>query len=222
MDDEEVNIRPLLHVGGSSTRIETPKELLESSDGRSAFDHALETLHSAVPAAKEIYVSFHDRSQLEAMQPCIDSFTSSMRSDLLPADNQHHGTSPPKIIPIFDDHGHRDIGPAAGLLAAYKVDPDATWLVLGCAYPLLPPSALQQLILEYAPPVSCFLNAEGYCEPLVALWGPHALYVLQENVQKGMYGLNRVVKETGGKLVTPLRGEWVTAVNAVEGWEDGY
>jgi molybdopterin-guanine dinucleotide biosynthesis protein A len=62
------------------------------------------------------------------------------------------------------------IGPAAGLLAAYKNDPHAHWLVIACDYPLLTSDALQQLYDAYEEPVTCFVNSQEWCEPLLGIW----------------------------------------------------
>ncbi|KAL6855676.1 hypothetical protein J3F83DRAFT_753912 [Trichoderma novae-zelandiae] len=39
--------------------------------------------------------------------------------------------------PTMEDPTSESAGPATGLLAAYEFDPDATWLVLACDYPLI-------------------------------------------------------------------------------------
>lgn len=92
-------------------------------------------------------------------------------------------------------------------------------MVLGCDYPLLPPSALQQLVLEYQDPVTCFVNEEGFTESLIGIWGPEALAKLGNNVEGGRSRLNGVVKEVGGKIVRPLREGWITGTNTKEEWE---
>jgi len=61
--------------------------------------------------------------------------------------------------------------------------------------PPSPPSAIQQLILEYEYPVTCFINEEG------------------------SYELNGVVKSVSGKMVRPLRESWVREVGTREEWE---
>jgi molybdopterin-guanine dinucleotide biosynthesis protein A len=159
-------IKPLLLIGGQSSRIVTRKELLQFPDGLRSFEHALETLHSAVPTAPTIYISLHDETQLQAIQYKIDQ-ASSAGAEFKVEDHGH--VSNPELKPIFDAQ-EKDIGPAAGLLAAYSLFPDAIWMVLGCNYPLLPPTALQQLILEYEAPITCFLNDNDFAEPLIALW----------------------------------------------------
>jgi molybdopterin-guanine dinucleotide biosynthesis protein A len=72
------------------------------------------------------------------------------------------------------------------------------------------------LILEFKAPVTCFVNASGFVEPLIGIWCPEALERLGENVRDGRKGLDAVVEELGGKLVRPLREEWIVGVDTKE------
>lgn len=163
-------INILLLIGGKSSRMGTRKELLKFPDGRVAFEHALETIHDAVPTASTIFISVHNKAQLEGIEARLNDIVTLNRT-AEDARHDQHGLNQhafPMLKPIFDGQG-ADIGPAAGLLAAYSRHPEAKWLVLGCDYPLLPPSALQQLVREYQSPATCFINKSGFAEPLIAI-----------------------------------------------------
>lgn len=230
LDAEDITIRPLLCIGGQSTRMGSRKELLPFPDGRLAFEHAIDTIQDAFPRADTIFISLHDESQLGGIRFRLETDrhpSSPLRAPPLGADiHQHEPSRRPTLELIFDLQEYGEIGPAAGLLAAHAAHSEATFLVLGCDYPLIPPTALQQLILEYEPPVTCFLNAEGFSEPLIAIWSPEALEKLKINVEHGMSGLNRIVKMLkradgqDAKLVRPLRDEWITGCNNMEEWEE--
>jgi len=76
-----------------------------------------------------------------------------------------------------------DAGPASGLLAAYHHDESSCWFVTGCDYPLIESAALWQLSRAQESKraaVTCFTNDEGFFEPLLAIWAPPALQVLQQ------------------------------------------
>lgn len=213
-------LKPLLLIGGQSSRIGTRKELLSFPDGRLAFEHALSTIHSAVPSASIIFVSIHDESQRAG----IDSRLRNPAPLFVPNvptshDDDDHPVKAPALQVILDEAGP-DVGPAAGLLAAHSLHLDTKWLVLGCDYPLLPASALQQLILEYQDPVTCFVNEDGFAEPLIGIWSPEALKKLKENVKGGRGGLHAVIKALDGKLVRPLRELWIKGANTRDEWED--
>lgn len=197
----DLKLKPILLLGGLSTRMGARKELLPFPDTRPAYQHTLSTIHSAVPNASTIYLSLASGSQSTA-----NDYISTKPSDVT-------------ISLLYDEQRERSIGPAAGLLAAYTEDPEATWMVVGCDYPLLPPTALQQLILEYQEPVTCFLNEEGFIEPMLAIWGPDAIRALRNDVEAGNTSMNRVIKKLGGKTVRPLREEWIRGANTKEDWE---
>lgn len=230
VDAGDILLRPLLCIGGQSTRMGARKELLPFPDGRPAFEHAIDTILDAFPRLDTIFVSLRDESQLEGIRFRLETkrYLASLPDEPhLGADvHQHEISKCPTLEPIPDLREYGEIGPAAGLLAAHAAHSEVTFLVLGCDYPLLPPTALQQLILEYEPPVTCLLNAEGFSEPLIAIWSPEALEVLKSNVEKGMSGLNRAIKMMkrangqGVKLVRPLRDEWITGCNTMEEWEE--
>ena len=217
MDAEppDLILTPLLLIGGQSSRLGSLDELMQFYDGGYSFQHALNVLHSAVPTATSIYVSLHTEVQVE-------DFKSKMASSSLPrvkpSVDDHGHVANPELQPILDGHDE-DNSPAAGLLAAHELFPNATWLVLGSNFPISYPTALQQLVLEYVAPVTCFVDDEGLVEPLIAIWGPAALSSLKEAVINGNYRLDSVVQQVRGKLISPLRQAWITNTNTKEGWK---
>ncbi|PMD17190.1 hypothetical protein NA56DRAFT_708070 [Hyaloscypha hepaticicola] len=122
------------------------------------------------------------------------------------------------LKPIFDEQ--EDIGSAAGLLAAHSLHPDTKWLVLSCEYPFLPPPALQQLILEYQSPVTCFANETGLAQPLVAIWDSEVLEKLRGGVKSGKTELNGVVEEINRRLIRLLWEQWITRADTKEEWDE--
>ena len=108
------------------------------------------------------------------------------------------------------------IGPTAGLLAAYHNDPDAHWLVVACDYPLLTHDALRQLYEAYEESVTCFVNAQGWSEPLLAIWSPTALLKLDTNVREGSTGPSKVVNALQGRLVKAEVESWIKGANTQE------
>jgi molybdopterin-guanine dinucleotide biosynthesis protein A len=209
-------LKPLLLVGGQSIRMGSRKELLSFPDGRLAFEHSLETLHSAIPTATTIYISIHNDSQKEGFQFRLDDPD---YGRIIQPSHDDHSSKFPELEILIDEPG-RDIGPAAGMLAAYNKFPGSKWVVLACGYPLLPPPALQQLILEYQPPVTCLVKESGEIEPLIGIWDPEALNVVKENVESGKNELKELVREMRGKLVEPLRNEWIRSTNTKDEWKD--
>jgi len=188
----DLQLWPLLLAGGRSTRMGRAKHLLQMPDGRPLYQHQLDLLRAACPEAPVLYVSL-----------ARDSLT----DPLLRSGDVSAGTPGCKLEIIYDlqDNSEADIsaGPAAGLLAAHHAHPDSTWLVLACDYPLMTSDALVRLRSSYQAPVTCFRNAEGFCEPLVAVWSPVALARLAANHAKVQSGPQSVVRDLGGLMLMP-------------------
>jgi molybdenum cofactor guanylyltransferase len=69
----------------------------------------------------------------------------------------------------------QDIGPAAGILAAFAMRPDSAWLVAAVDLPLLDKATLSRLVIERdaGKMASAFISAhDGLPEPLCAIWEP--------------------------------------------------
>ncbi|KAF5000049.1 hypothetical protein FGRMN_2060 [Fusarium graminum] len=111
-------LKPLILAGGKSTRMGSPKHLLLMPDGRPLYRHQIDVLRGACPKAKTIYVSLAQDSEMD--EYLEDNNTTS------------HGVNGGEnnIGIIFDteiSEAEESKGPAAGLLAAFEHDPQATW-----------------------------------------------------------------------------------------------
>ena len=91
-----------------------------------------------------------------------------------------------------------------------------TWLVVACDYPLLTHDALRQLYEAYEEPITSFVNAEGWCEPLLEIWGPTALSKLADNVREGSKSPTKVVKELQRRLKKPQVESWIQGASTKE------
>lgn len=201
------SLKVLVLAGGHSSRMGSPKHLLPLAKGP-LYLHFIEILHEALPEITVHHVSLAERSILDdtlrngtALLPSAD--------DATPVSIQ---------LEIILDTSNRDIGPAAGLLAAHCLDPAATWLVIACDYPLLEAAAVRQLVQSYEPPVTCFSNADGFSEPLLGIWSPNALGSLKENVENGRSGPSFTTKKLNGKLIVPTDQGWLVNVNTRQEW----
>ncbi|TAQ91015.1 hypothetical protein B7494_g602 [Chlorociboria aeruginascens] len=133
----------------------------------------------------------------QAIQFCLNDPFPELKD--VPPSSHDYPLTVPSLILIFEQDETKDIGPAAALLSAYSIDPNVNWLVMTCCYPLLPPTALQQLLLEFQDPFTCFINEDGFVQPLIGISGSEALRMLKENLGKSRCELIDVVKEIGGK-----------------------
>lgn len=212
-------LKPLLLAGGRSSRMHTRKEFLRLPDGRPIYMHLLSILRETCPESDAVFLSQADRKATENLVHNDHRITRES-DNLLILDT---GTELVPVQVIYDCEGDTErgaeIGPAAGLLAAYYRDPTATWLVTACDYPLLRALALVQLQQEMTGLVTCFYNDAGFCEPLLGIWTPQALQTLEEHVQQGILGPKSTVRKCHGKLIRPQDSRWLFNTNTPDGWK---
>ncbi|RJE23111.1 hypothetical protein PHISCL_04558 [Aspergillus sclerotialis] len=214
-----MELKPLLLAGGCSSRMGKPKELLLLPSGQPMYMHLLSILHQACPESETVYFSQRDRKATEALMN--DDRITYVSDNNMIIHSIDRTSMPVRVIHDYKDDSKNNvaIGPAAGLLAAHHQYPDATWLVAACDYPLLCPSALLQLRDEVSDSVTCFCNEDGFCEPLLGIWTPKALRMLEENVQRGIFGPSSIPRQHQGKLIRPRESQWLFNANTPVEWE---
>ncbi|TDZ13569.1 Molybdenum cofactor biosynthesis bifunctional protein [Colletotrichum spinosum] len=212
-------MRPLLLAGGKSTRMGTPKHLLRMPDGTPLYRRQLQLLRAIFPEPQTIYISLAQESETDDY---LESLLSAEAVDHTPDNDDSYKASNVKVLrDETPNEDSRSAGPAAGLLAAYRYDPWANWVVVACDYPLLPPEALYLLFLKRdSVPVTCYRSEEGFCEPLVAVWAPPALSRLSERVSRGHSSPAAAAKELDAVMLKPPPecDWWLTNVNTMEEW----
>lgn len=94
-------------------------------------------------------------------------------------------------------------GPLAGMLAALRWHPAATWVIAACDMPALTPQALAWVLSHRRPGVWAVIpqNARGHLEPLAALWEPQAAPLLEDLLLRGVVAPRLVVPHP--KILTP-------------------
>lgn len=195
------------------------KELLRLTDGRPIYVHLLSILREACPESDMVFLSQADRKATDELVQ--DNPRVRRESDNLLVLDAGDTAMPVCVVHDYEDdsEGRAEIGPAAGLLAAYRQDPTATWLVAACDYPLLTVSALVQLRQEMTGSATCFCNEAGFCEPLLGIWTPEALHILEEHVSQGILGPKSAVLKNRGKMVGPRESRWLINTNTPDEWE---
>jgi molybdopterin-guanine dinucleotide biosynthesis protein A len=78
-------------------------------------------------------------------------------------------------------------GPLTGILAAFKQEPDAAWLVMACDLPFVTPEVLNKLVDARTDGTSFIAYAsatDGLPEPLCAIYEPSARAILQRHAER--------------------------------------
>lgn len=76
----------------------------------------------------------------------------------------------------------KDAGPLAGIITAFKFQPDVAWLVVACDLPLIDERTISFLIQhrDSSAIATTFESPfDGHPEPLVTIWEPSSLPILQ-------------------------------------------
>lgn len=109
-------------------------------------------------------------------------------------------------------------GPAAGLLAAWTLHPEAAWLVLATDMPQIAPALLDALVTARDPGrlATVFRHPDGTLEPLCAIWEPIAAAPLEQAVGAGKSSLRRLLEASEIRVLTPPPGPGLTSVNSPE------
>lgn len=182
----------------------------------------------------------HDQLQREILGYAKVQITLSVRNPAQEFEVQQlceaYGASFSDVDIVVDEMS--DAGPSAGLLAAFSLDSTAHWLVTGCDYPLLETVTLQQLWANHGNDTwtTCFLNDDGFNEPLLAIWSPKALQELQIMAHKqretgrriGPSSAIRVFQkgQTDGDqspkvvCIRPENDLWIKNVNTPTDWQE--
>lgn len=127
------------------------------------------------------------RSQLDqavqTMRGCVAEVFVSVR------DGQQHDVvraSYPCIVDRF-----ADLGPAAGILSAHLVEPDAAWLVVACDMPMLDAATLRCLVRARRPQLAATAfrrPGTEQPEPLCAIYEPATLARFLRLTEQGFAG----------------------------------
>ncbi|EPE33884.1 molybdenum cofactor biosynthesis protein C [Glarea lozoyensis ATCC 20868] len=206
-DSNGPNLKPLLLINVASPSDDITGDFRVLQNGQPAFELALGTLHDVLPNADTIYICVQNQLQVDAIEERLSQPDSiKNKSSALDHEQDHPPLPFPKIHPIFleADHNYN----SNGLLAAAREFPQVNWLVLVCDYPILPPPALQQLILDFEQPVTCFVTPKGSVEPFVGIWTPAALRRMVQQVAFSS-SFVEIFEDLGGRKISPLRLEWL-------------
>lgn len=162
-----------------------------------------------------------DRYGQPQLQATFDLLRQHVQSCFVSLQNDQRTEPVRAALPGIVD-GVEGAGPAAGLLAAHAVYPQAAWLVLACDLPQLQASTMEGLIRARDGIHAAFAYrsaVDGFPEPLCAVWEPAALQCLSHRAQSAQYGLRDVLRSVDTLLLpAPEAGELDNA-NTMQEWQ---
>lgn len=126
-------------------------------------------------------IAYHGLPQWEYLYQLLQSVVSEVYLSCREDQTQFSGK------PVIVDSVNAG-GPSAGLLSAYALQPETSWLVLACDLPLISRQSLEVLIAsrQANKDATAFISpADRLPEPLIAIWEPQGLAKLKLFVEGG-------------------------------------
>jgi molybdopterin-guanine dinucleotide biosynthesis protein A/nucleoside-triphosphatase THEP1 len=119
---------------------------------------------------------------------------------------------------VTDQPGYIDAGPMSGILSSWSTCSDQAILVAGCDYPYLTSADVHHLIESREPGYQavCFRNAEGFAEPLLAVYEPDAYPKLLQYFASGQNSLRHFLGTLQVKFLTPASYHTLTSIDSPE------
>jgi molybdopterin-guanine dinucleotide biosynthesis protein A len=120
----------------------------------------------------------------------------------------------PTNLPCIVDAavGH---GPGVGILSAFTRDPGAAWLILACDFPNADLKTIHHLVSSRDPSkaATVFVNADGFLEPLFAIWETDAMGELARRFKGGSFSPREALESLVIARITPPTAAALENVN---------
>lgn len=163
-------------------------------------------------------LNYHQKPQYQHLAGLLSSYCTAVY--LSCRETQAHWFS--DIPCIFDSPEYEETGPMNGLLRAFELYPREAWLVLGCDYPLLSGSELDQLVQarSSAGIATVFKHPESlFPEPLLGIYEAAAAPLLREWYLQGNTSLRRFLENHAVQMLVPRDPEVLKSVDTPEDYE---
>jgi len=110
------------------------------------------------------------------------------------------------------------LGPAGGLMSAWRTAPDAVWLVVAVDLPLLDRATLKALTAGRSSKhlATAFRHPDGVLEPLCTIWEPAARVLLEQRLELGDASLRRLLETGPVRVLEPPNSEALFSADSPE------
>lgn len=120
---------------------------------------------------------------------------------------------------LKDDAAYSNIGPIAALLTAFKQFPEKNILLIGCDYPFLTSTELQQFLMHCTGEnnaVAFYNDQEELYEPLLA-WYPYQLFdKLKKIHEANQFSLQHFLRDNDAAKFYPADKNSITSIDTKE------
>lgn len=148
-------------------------------------------------------IEYHGKSQVSFL---YDLLKDQVDETYISCRSEQKGERHLEGFPLIED-SVEVFGPSAGILSAFKKDPQASWLVLAVDMPFVNGSTITELIKKrnHKKMATCFHNGEKkWPEPLCAIYEPSIVKNIQHYVELGKPCPRKVLMNSDIELLVPL------------------
>jgi molybdopterin-guanine dinucleotide biosynthesis protein A len=157
---------------------------------------------------------WHGREQRYFLADILQEFCNDVMISCRPEQVNEIG-GPYKALP----DSFSGLGPYGALLSAFRLNPNAAWLVLAADLPLLNKQTIETLIAARNPSFTATAYAQpgnGKPEPLIAIWEPKAYQSLLYYLSQGYSCPKKVLEKSNIKLIASQQPNELMNVNTPE------
>ncbi|WP_255713458.1 molybdenum cofactor guanylyltransferase [Dyadobacter chenwenxiniae] len=122
---------------------------------------------------------------------------------------------------IIDSPEYEDIGPMASLLSAFKIYPNADFLIAGCDYPFLTKEVFRDFLLSIpeSSVAAALYNADEQYEPLLAWYAKESEPMLLNRFECGKFSLQHFLREINACKYIPGSENVMLSVDTPEAYD---
>lgn len=159
-------------------------------------------------------IQYHEKDQREHTAELLSDFCEEVYLSCRPDQTDEIKSAFPLLPDSF-----LGLGPLGAILSAFRLDPNAAWLVVACDLPLLDRNSLDQLVSKRDPEAiaTAFKGSENkFPEPLITIWEPAAYSRMLDFLGIGHSCPRKVLINSNTNVVIPANDEVLTNVNTEE------
>ncbi len=159
-------------------------------------------------------IDYRGRTQVRWLADLLGEFCVSVHVSVGPRQNRAGDYAPTATI-VDREPG---LGPAGGLMSAWRTAPDAAWLVVAVDLPLLDRATLKALTAGRSSKhlATAFRHPDGVLEPLCTIWEPAARDLLEQRLELGDASLRRLLETGPVRVLEPPNSEALFSADSPE------
>ena len=159
-------------------------------------------------------IDYHGQAQVQWLAELLGKFCANVHVSVGPQQDPLGGYS--SMATVVDREP--GLGPAGGLMSAWRTDPHAAWLLVAVDLPLLDRTTLTELTAGRSRThlATAFRHPDGVLEPLCAIWEPAARVLLERRLKRGDASLRRLLESGPVRVLTPPSPDALVSVDRPE------